>query len=140
MEPHETALDVRRLTASDAEERIDELGKVFDSPWPEYVVRTADEDGFDHFGVFARDRLVGSGGMYHVGDVGYLEWAGVKKSFRGRGGQSALIKARVQRAFGTGCKWVCSETLYLLKPSLRNLQRNGFEIVYDKEVYEWKRP
>tara|TARA_Y100000588_G_scaffold390265_1_gene495215 strand:+ start:2686 stop:2838 length:153 start_codon:yes stop_codon:yes gene_type:complete len=41
---------------------------------------------------------------------------------------------------GTGCKWVCSETLYLLKPSLRNLQRNGFEIVYDKEVYEWKRP
>ena len=34
---------------------------------------------------------------------------------------------------------MCSETLTKLKTSLSNLQRNGFEIVYKKEVYVWKR-
>jgi len=39
-----------------------------------------------------------------------------------------------------GCRWACSETLYMLGNSLRNLGRNGFHIIYDKEVYIWERP
>ena len=136
--PHETELETRRLTASDAASRIDQLGEIFDRPWPEFVARTADKEGFDHYGVFSKDRLVGLGGLYRSGELGYLGWTAVAESDRGRGGQNALIRARVNRAIEMGCRWVCSETLCLLEGSLRNLQRNGFEIIYDKEVYEWR--
>jgi hypothetical protein len=30
-----------------------------------------------------------------------------------------------------------SETLYMLEHSYRNLQRAGFEEIYEKEVYQW---
>ena len=54
---------------------------------------------------------------------------------RGKGGQSALIVARVNLAVELGCEWVTGPTLYALESSLNNVQRKGFEIVYDREVH-----
>ena len=56
---------------------------------------------------------------------------------RKRGAQQALIATRVGRAEQLGCAVLVSETLYMLEHSYRNLQRAGFEEVYEKEVYEW---
>ena len=107
--------------------------------WAEFVVRSSADAAFDHYGAFEDGDLVGAAGLYHNGEIGYLGWAGVAKSHRGQGGQNGLIAARTNRASELGYRWVCSETLYMLKTSLRNLQRNGFEVLYDKEVYVWKR-
>ena len=57
------------------------------------------------------------------------------EAHRLRGAQNALIVRRVNDALALGCDLIVSETLYKLKNSLRNFQRKGFEIVYDKEVY-----
>ena len=71
MASHETTLGVRQLTGIDARSRKDELSKVLSDPWPEFIARTADAEGFDHFGVFAADQLVGVGGLSYSEDVGW---------------------------------------------------------------------
>jgi hypothetical protein len=43
----------------------------------------------------------------------------------------------VAQAEQLGCALLVSETLHMLEHSYRNLQRAGFEEVYDKDVYEW---
>jgi GNAT superfamily N-acetyltransferase len=59
------------------------------------------------------------------------------ETYRKRGAQQALIAKRVERAEQIGCSILVSETLTMLEHSLRNLQRAGFQEVYEKEVYEW---
>jgi GNAT superfamily N-acetyltransferase len=70
-------------------------------------------------------------------DLGYLTAAATAESHRKRGAQQALIAKRVERAERIGCSLLVSETLYMLEHSYRNLQRAGFQEVYEKEVYEW---
>jgi hypothetical protein len=55
--------------------------------------------------------------------------------FRGRGAQSALIARRIKKAVEVGCKIVVSETLSIARHSLGNLQKAGFEVACEKEVY-----
>jgi GNAT superfamily N-acetyltransferase len=63
--------------------------------------------------------------------------AATAESHRRRGAHQALIAKRIERAEQLGCAIEISETLYMLEHSWRNLQRAGFEEVYEKEVYEW---
>jgi GNAT superfamily N-acetyltransferase len=70
-------------------------------------------------------------------DLGYLMAARTAETHRKRGAQQALIAERIKRAEQIGCPILVSETLTMLEHSLRNLQRAGFQEVYDKEVYEW---
>ena len=51
--------------------------------------------------------------------------------------QQALIARRIEQAEQAGCSILVSETLYFLEHSYRNLQRAGFQVTYEKEVYEW---
>jgi GNAT superfamily N-acetyltransferase len=69
--------------------------------------------------------------------MGYLMAARTAETHRKRGAQQALIAKRVERAEQIGCSILVSETLTMLEHSLRNLQRAGFQEIYDKEVYEW---
>jgi GNAT superfamily N-acetyltransferase len=69
--------------------------------------------------------------------LGYLMAAATAESHRRRGAQQALIAKRIQRAEQIGCAMQVSETLYMIEHSYRNLQRAGFQEVYEKEVYEW---
>jgi N-acetylglutamate synthase-like GNAT family acetyltransferase len=71
-------------------------------------------------------------------DLGYLAAAATAESHRKRGAQQALIANRIERAEQIGCSILVSETLYMLEHSYRNLQRAGFEEVYEKEVCQWK--
>ena len=64
--------------------------------------------------------------------------AATAEEHRGKGGQNALIKARLNRAAELGCQIACSQTLTMLKTSLGNLEHNGFEIVYKKQVFVWE--
>ncbi|MDE0506738.1 MAG: GNAT family N-acetyltransferase, partial [Candidatus Poribacteria bacterium] len=62
------------------------------------------------------DRIVAIRGT-HDG-FAYLGWAGTAEEHRGKGGQNALIKARLNRAAELGCQIACSETLTMLETSL----------------------
>ena len=131
--PFSTDLEVREVGA-------DEIAAVREPPdqmiWPEYV-RTAGREGFFHYMAFDGKRPVAIAALCMFEDIGYLMAAATAESHRRRGAHQALIAKRIERAEQLGCAIEISETLYMLEHSWRNLQRAGFEEVYEKEVYEW---
>ncbi|MCC6970278.1 MAG: GNAT family N-acetyltransferase [Phycisphaerales bacterium] len=68
---------------------------------------------------------------------GHLGWAGTVSGSRGRGGQSALIAARVSRAAELGLRWCVSETNTVIPTSLNNLIRLGFVAALEWKVFRW---
>ena len=136
---HVTPLEIRRLSSTEAENQSQAISTILGETWAGFVMSTCGQAPFDHYAAYAGGRLVSTGGLYRHGDVGYLGWTATAETHRGQGGQSALITARINRAVEKGCRWVCSETLYMLESSLRNLKRKGFEIAYEKKVLVWER-
>jgi GNAT superfamily N-acetyltransferase len=99
--------------------------------------RSAGKEGFFHYMAFDRDRPVAIAALYMFENIGYLAMASTAESHRRRGAQQALIAKRIEKAEAVGCTIMVSETLYMLQHSYRNLQRAGFQEIYEKEVYEW---
>ncbi|MET0674652.1 MAG: GNAT family N-acetyltransferase [Bradyrhizobium sp.] len=130
-----TGLDVREVG-------VDEIAAMRDPPdemiWPDYV-RTAGQEGCFHYMAFDGQQPVAIATLCTFEGIGYLTSAATAESHRRRGAQQALIARRLERAEALGCTIAVSETLYMLEHSYRNLQRAGFEVAYDKEVYEWSR-
>jgi ribosomal protein S18 acetylase RimI-like enzyme len=79
---------------------------------------------------------VGVGALIVGVGIGYLWGAATLETHRGMGAQSALIAARVSRLAELGCEWAVSETNTVAEISLRNLERMGFEIVFEKKVFD----
>lgn len=131
--PFSTDFEVREVGA-------DEIAAMREPPdqsiWPDYL-RTAGREGFFHYMAFDGKRPVAIAALCIFEDIGYLTAAATAESHRRRGAQQALIARRIERAEALGCAIEVSETLYMLEHSWRNLQRAGFQEVYEKEVYEW---
>ena len=121
------------MSVDEIEAARDQLG---DTLWPEYA-RSAGSEGFFHYMAFDGRRPVAIAALCVFEDIGYLMAAATAESHRRRGAQQALIAKRVERGEQIGCSLLVAETLYLLEHSYRNLQRAGFQDVYEKEVYEW---
>jgi hypothetical protein len=128
-----TDLEIREVNAAEIAAAGDQLGETL---WPEYA-RSAGRDNFFHYMAFDGTRPVAIAALCMFEDIGYLMAARTAESHRKRGAQQALIAARVKQAEWLDCPVLVSETLTMLEHSLRNLQRAGFQEVYDKEVYEW---
>ena len=94
--------------------------------------------GFEHFLAYENDIPVSAAVLATHGDFAYFGWAATAEEHRGKGGQNVLIRARLNRAAELGCRIACSETLIMLKTSLGNLERNGFKIIYKKQVFIWE--
>ena len=109
---------------------------VGDMMWGEYE-RSFGKDGFTHFMAFDGARPVAIAALAVFEQLGYLTLATTAEGDRKRGAQSALIAARIAKARALGCTVVATETLTMLEHSLRNLERAGFRVAYEKEVYEW---
>jgi GNAT superfamily N-acetyltransferase len=128
-----TDLEVREVGA-------DEIAAMREPPdqtiWPDYL-RTAGHEGFFHYMAFDGKRPAAIAVLCIFEDIGYLMAAATAESHRRRGAQQALIAKRIERTEQLGCAIEVSETLYMLEHSWRNLQRAGFQEVYEKEVYEW---
>ena len=135
--PFRTPLEVRRVSRREVEENRDAVVRIFD-PWPSsFFFESVEQAGFEHFMAYEAGAPVSAAILACDGDFAYLGWAGTAEAYRGKGGQNALIRARLNRAAELGCRVACSETLEVLKTSLGNLERNGFETVYHKKVYVW---
>jgi hypothetical protein len=100
----------------------------------EYL-RTLGAPGVHHFMAFEGERPVASAALCAFEELGYLGMALTVEPFRRRGAQSALIAQRIKKTVEVGCKIVVSETLSIAKHSLGNLQKAGFEVAYENEVY-----
>jgi hypothetical protein len=128
-----TDLAIRQVNADDIAGARSQLG---DTLWPEYA-RSAGKPTFFHYMAFDADRPVAIAALCIFENLGYLMAAATAESHRQRGAQQALIASRVAKAEQIGCSALVSETLYMLAHSYRNLQRAGFQEVYEKEVFEW---
>jgi len=128
-----TDLDIRQVGPDDIAASRDALGETL---WPNYAT-SAGKQGFFHYMAFDGSRPVAIAALCMFEDIGYLMAAATNESDRKRGAQQALIAKRVAQAEQLGCALLVSETLHMLEHSYRNLQRAGFEEVYDKDVYEW---
>ena len=131
--PFRTDLDIRQVNAADVAAARAQLGETL---WPE-LARSVGQAGFFHYMAFDGGRPVAIAALCMFEDLGYLMAAATAESHRQRGAQQALIAERIKCAEQIGCSTLVSETLTILEHSLRNLQRAGFQEVYEKEVYEW---
>lgn len=86
---------------------------------------------------FDGERPAGTGGIYFDGNTAALDWGATHPDFRRRGGQSAVLEARIRYAIGQGCDLICTMTGEAVpgdpQHSYSNIQRNGFAEAYLRE-------
>jgi GNAT superfamily N-acetyltransferase len=103
---------------------------------PEAVVpwaASAHRKGWDCWVALDGDLPAAAAGVFIAEGVGYLGFAATLPEHRGRGGQNALLAARIRHARESGCDVVVTETGERRddRPSnsYRNIVRAGFEEV-----------
>ncbi len=86
---------------------------------------------------FDGDRPAGTGAVYLDGKTAALDWGATHTDFRRRGGQNALLAARIRYAIEHGCDLICTMTGEAVpgdpQHSYSNILRNGFEEAYLRE-------
>lgn len=100
-------------------------------PWmAEWVARLPGRRGWASFLAYDDARPAGAGALYVAGDVGWLGFGAVLPECRGRGGQAALLAARIDAARARGCTLLATETGVRAEgeasASYRNILRAGF--------------
>ncbi|MGH2918814.1 MAG: GNAT family N-acetyltransferase [Solirubrobacteraceae bacterium] len=90
------------------------------------------------------DEPAGAAGLLVADGAGYLGYAGTLDAHRGKGAQSALLRARIERAAELGCDMLITETGErrddLPSNSYRNILRAGFEEVAVTAHWVSRRP
>jgi len=88
---------------------------------------------------FAGETPAGIGALYVEDGVGWLGFGATLPAFRGRGGQSAVLAARLEAALDAGCRVVITETGEAVpgdkQHSYRNISRAGFRELYLRENF-----
>lgn len=89
------------------------------------------------FLAFDGERPIAAASMSMYGGVAILAGASTIPEARGRGAQSALLRARLERAASSGCSLAMMGALPG-SASQRNAERNGFRIAYTR--IKWHKP
>lgn len=86
---------------------------------------------------FAGGTPAGTGVIFVDGEVGQLDWGATHPDFRRRGGQTAVLSARIRFGFDNGCTTIATTTGEAVpgdpQHSYRNITRSGFEEAYLRE-------
>jgi GNAT superfamily N-acetyltransferase len=95
--------------------------------------------GWHAFVSFHGETPAGAGALFVSGDVGWLGFGATKSEFRGRGGQAAVMAARLETALEAGCRIIVTETGEAApgdkQHSYKNILRAGFRELYLRENY-----
>jgi GNAT superfamily N-acetyltransferase len=95
-----------------------------------WIAACADVGGWHAFLALDRDTPVAAAAVWVEGDAAYLGFAGTVPEHRGKGGQSVLFAARVDRALELGATTLVTETgerrADRPQASYRNILRAGF--------------
>jgi GNAT superfamily N-acetyltransferase len=104
-----------------------------------WLSRLGDRDGWQCFVAYDGDAPAAAGALFVAGRVGWIGIGATVPEQRGKGGQSALLAARIEAASAAGCEVVVTETGEpgdgLPNGSYRNIVRAGFEPVYVRANY-----
>jgi GNAT superfamily N-acetyltransferase len=104
--------------------------------WPGVVGR----DRWHCFVAYAGDEPAAAGALYASGRTGWFGAAGTLPNFRRRGGQGAIMAARIAKARELGLALLVTETGERVadrpSSSYRNILRFGFEEAYLRPNYE----
>ncbi len=128
----ETTLQVAEAGEKDGAAFGEVVATAFGMPtWTaEWIAALPGRAGWACF--LARDgsRPAAAGALFRAGDVGWIGFDGTLPEFRGRGGQAALLAARVESARKSGCTALTCETGVRVEGSpsgsYRNILRAGF--------------
>lgn len=108
------------------------------APW----AANAHEAGWDCWLALDGDQPAAAAGVFIAEGVGYLGFAATLPEHRGKGGQNALLAARIRHAREAGCDIVVTETGELRddrpSSSYRNILRSGFAEI--AVTANWLRP
>lgn len=145
--PARTDLEVRPVAPEEAREWARVYCAGFGMPeglLVDLFAGMVDDPDFHMLGVWDGPRLVSSGNV-HVKD-GRAAFCGVAtlEADRGRGAQSALFERRVRIAREAGARVLSAETWAegpgQHNPSLANMVRAGFRVVYERRNWVWRAP
>jgi len=134
-----TDLTVRPIGPEEAADFASIVAPAFDmSPACEPALATLIDDPHWHLYMsFAGERPAGTGALYMRNGIGYLDWASTHPDFRRRGGQTAILSARLHHAFDAGCNTIVTMTGEAVpedpQHSYSNILRAGFSEAYLRE-------
>jgi GNAT superfamily N-acetyltransferase len=115
----------------------------FDTP-PEAAAAfdVLDRPGWHCFLAWDGEEPAAAASLYVDGDLAWLAGASTRPAFRGRGAQSALLAARIDKARDLGVTRMMTETGERLEgrpdQSYRNILRAGFREAYRRP--NWRSP
>ena len=105
----------------------------------DFAAAAVGRDGWHCFVAYDATQPVAAGALFQSGDAGWLGAAATLPSHRGRGAQSAILAARVERAYELGLRVLVTETGAARdgRPgaSYRNIVKSGFEPTYVRPNY-----
>ena len=132
-------LEVREIGPEHADDFARIAGSAFDflpSSFPA-VATVVGARGYRSFMTFDGDTPAGTGVVYVDGESGVFDFGATDPNFRRRGGQSAVLAARVSCAAEAGCKYLYTMTGEAVpddpQHSYSNILRAGFEEAYLRE-------
>ena len=136
----DTDLVVRELGADDADEYARVYWEGFGFPHPPFMAWTREQTALPQwfcYAAFDGNMMVAVGALYIHDGVGALMGAATLPASRNRGGQGALMAARIRAAKELGCEVLFTETGAETpddpNPSLHNMHRAGFRDLYGRQ-------
>jgi GNAT superfamily N-acetyltransferase len=140
-EPPRASTDLRVERDESGEAFAEAAQRGFEVPqfFRGWLWRLAGREGWQCFVAFDGDAPAAAGALFVTGRVGWTGIGATVPEQRGKGGQSALLAARIEAASAAGCEVVVTETGEPVdgqpNGSYRNIVRAGFEPVYVRANY-----
>ncbi|MEU8359890.1 GNAT family N-acetyltransferase [Nonomuraea sp. NPDC048882] len=133
---------VERVDARGAEEWATMLMRGFDMADKPLVAMTAAFAALPRVRAYVvrhGGEVIAAAGMYIGGETAQLLGAATLPPYRGRGAQSALLRARISDAIAAGCRVIFTETGAETpgthNSSLHNMKRAGFVPLYERVTW-----
>lgn len=117
------------------------LAPAFDLPGDAALVlgALAGRPGWHLFMSFDGEEAAGTGALYVRGEFGWLDWGSTHPNHRRKGGQGAVLSARIDAAARLGCRHLFTETGEASagdpQHSYRNILKHGFKEALLRENY-----
>lgn len=138
----ETTLRVREAAPADREAVGEVIRAAFGMPPPMtgWIAALIGRPGWSVVVAEGEGRIVSAGAVATSGAVAWAGLGGTLREHRGRGGQGALLAARIRAAAEAGCALVATETGAPGDagpgPSHRNITRAGFAVTRRRPNWE----
>jgi hypothetical protein len=143
--PVDTGLKVGRVAAEQMDAWVDTYMRGFEIPEGDMARLLSAPFGHPDvraYGAWDGDDIVGAAVLFVHGEAAQFAGAATLPSHRGRGAQSALTALRLTDGVESGVEWFSVETGRPApgeqNPSLNNLRRLGFDVLYDRQSWLWR--